>query len=123
MAIRVLVVDDDPTIRSLLDAVLADEGHEVRAAVNGADALEVLRSYPAEVILLDIDMPVMDGITFAQRYREECAACDPAPIIVITAGGNAAARARQLAAAGFVGKPFDLDELSRSVASVYPPSV
>jgi DNA-binding response OmpR family regulator len=62
-------------------------------------------------------MPVMDGITFVQRYRAGCAEDDQVPIIVITAGGNAAARARQLSAAGFVGKPFDLDELSRSVVA------
>ena len=120
MATRVLVVDDDTAIRSLLDAVLTDEGHQVRTAVNGAAALDALRTYPADVILLDVDMPVMDGITFAERYRESCPAAEEAPIIVITAGGDAPARARQLAAADFAGKPFDLDELSRAVARLAP---
>jgi CheY-like chemotaxis protein len=118
VATRVLVVDDDRAIRSLLQAALTDEGHEVRAAVNGAEALCVLRTYPAEVILLDVEMPVMDGVTFAERYRQTCSAHDEAPIIVITAGGDAPARARQLAAAAFADKPFDLGELSRSVARV-----
>ena len=89
MAARVLVVDDDPAIRSLLDALLTDEGHEVRTAANGAAALEVLRTYTAQVILLDIDMPVMDGTAFAQRYREECAPCDQVPIIVISTSSAA----------------------------------
>ena len=120
MATRVLVVADDPHIHSLLHAVLTDDGYDVRTAANGAQALEVLAAFPAQVILLDIDMPVMDGVAFAQRYREVCPDRDQAPIIVVTAGGDAAARARQLAAAGFAGKPFDLDELSRSVARVVP---
>ena len=120
MATRVLVVDDDPAIRSLLQAALTDEGHEVRTAVNGAAALDVLRTYSADVILLDVNMPVMDGFTFAERYRESCPATDEAPIIVITAGGDAPARARQMAAADFAGKPFDLAELSRAVARVAP---
>ena len=120
MASRVLVVDDDPSIRSLLGDLLSDDGHKVATAADGAEALEALHAFSADVILLDINMPVMDGITFVQRYRAGCAADDQVPIIVITAGGDAAARARQLAAAGFVGKPFDLDELSRAVAGVAP---
>jgi CheY-like chemotaxis protein len=118
MASRVLVVDDDRAIRSLLRDLLVDDGHEVATAADGAEALDALRAFRADVILLDINMPVMDGITFVQRYRAGCAADDQVPIIVITAGGNAAARTRQLAAAGFVGKPFDLDEVSRAVAGV-----
>ena len=117
MATRVLVVDDDRHIRDLLRELLAEDGYEVAAASNGAEALELLAVFAAQVILLDIDMPVMDGVTFAQRYRAAFSEDAQAPIIVITAGGNAPARARQLQAAGFVGKPFDLDELSRSIAA------
>jgi CheY-like chemotaxis protein len=117
MSARVLVVDDDRSIRLLLNDLLTDEGYEVAAASNGVEALEALKRFAADVILLDIDMPVMNGITFAQRYRAELPEGARVPIIVITAGGDAAARARQLRAAGFVAKPFDFDELSRSVAA------
>jgi Response regulator receiver domain/Histidine kinase-, DNA gyrase B-, and HSP90-like ATPase len=60
----VLVVDDDVEIRSVMWALLTDEGYHVRTAVNGRDALAILSSWCPDVILLDMMMPTMDGPTF-----------------------------------------------------------
>ena len=69
LVIRLLVVDDDPTIREMLEMLLDSEGYQVATASNGADALDVLSDIHPDVILLDMKMPVMDGWEFMDRYR------------------------------------------------------
>jgi CheY-like chemotaxis protein len=109
---RVLVVDDDPSIRELLSAALQDDGYEVVPATNGQDALEVCEHWRPDVIVLDLMMPVMDGWTFAARLRER----DDIPIVVISAANDLERHARNVGAAFVVGKPFDLDQLLPKVA-------
>ena len=118
MAVRVLVVDDEPPIRDLMRMVLEEEGYEVRTATNGAEALAQAATFEPDVILLDMSMPVMDGRAFVEAYRRRGAPPPLAPIIVVTAAGDAAERAAQLRAAGFIAKPFDIDQLARRVAEV-----
>ena len=109
----VLVVDDDPGLRDLINWGLSDLGYRVATAENGAAALEAIRQDPPCIILLDMRMPVMDGWSFARQYR---ALPGPhAPIVVITAARDAAVWAGQVSAAGYLGKPFELDELIRTV--------
>ncbi|HPL27936.1 MAG TPA: response regulator, partial [Anaerolineae bacterium] len=60
---HILVVDDDATIRELIELALTDEGYEIIAARNGAEALAVVGAAPVDLILLDIRMPIMDGWT------------------------------------------------------------
>lgn len=64
-----LIVDDEPTIRGLLQDVLQDAGFDVGGASNGLATLEVLADWPPDVILLDLMMPVMDGFAFARACR------------------------------------------------------
>ena len=111
---RVLVVDDDESIRDLVEMALSAEGHQVMTAPDGAAALEAIAVSPPDVILLDMKMPVMDGWAFARAYRE--APGPHAPIVVVTAAQDAASRAAEVAADGHLPKPFDLDELFRVVA-------
>jgi len=106
---RVLVVDDDTSIRSFVEMALDGEGYAVSTATNGAQALEVTGELQPDLILLDMRMPVMDGWTFARAYRQQ--AGPHAPIVVITAATDAGERAAEIQADGFLGKPFDLDEL------------
>jgi two-component system, chemotaxis family, chemotaxis protein CheY len=105
----ILVVDDDPSIRSFVELALGGEGYRVLTAANGARALDVAGQRAPDLILLDMRMPIMDGWAFAQAYRGQDG--PHAPIVVITAATDAGGRAAEIQADGFLGKPFDLDEL------------
>jgi CheY-like chemotaxis protein len=112
----VLVVDDDPDILEAICDILEGERYRVERARNGAEALERLtREWPT-LILLDLMMPVMDGLAFAQalRLRGPDAAI---PIVVISADGDPR-KAALVGARGFLAKPFDVDALLAEVASV-----
>ncbi|MFL5308395.1 MAG: response regulator [Polyangia bacterium] len=105
----ILVVDDDVEIRESLSDLLSDEGHRVRAAANGKEALELLRQIPAPcMILLDLMMPVMNGWQFVTE-----AAGDPAlsaiPVWIITAAGDG--HPPPPGVSGVLRKPFRLREL------------
>jgi two-component system chemotaxis response regulator CheY len=104
---RVLVVDDDPDIRELLVSVLSDDGYEAESARNGRDALEVLDRWPADLIVLDLMMPVMDGWTFARRMKEKWAI----PFVVLSAATDVERHAQEIGAADVIPKPFDLERL------------
>lgn len=110
---RVLVVDDDWAIRRLVVQILADEGFEPVAHENGAVALDYLAAGgEADLILLDMRMPIMDGWEFASEMQRRQI---DVPILVMTAASNARAWAREIAAQGYVPKPFDIDELVSAV--------
>lgn len=117
---KVLVVDDDETISEFVVWILSDEGHDVVTASNGEIALHRLESFDPNVILLDMRMPVMDGWHFAEAYRD--GRPSPAPIVVLTAAQDAALRAADIRADGFLGKPFDLDELLATIRRFDPDS-
>src|SRR5579871_6175764 len=111
---RILVVEDEAEIRDFVAMVLDSEGYRVTTAANGAVALDQLGREPYDLILLDMRMPVMDGWSFATAYRGRKG--PHAPIVVLTAARDAAERAAQIRAEGYLGKPFDLDELLSMVA-------
>jgi CheY-like chemotaxis protein len=116
----VLVVDDDAEVRGLLAAALAAEGYEVVTAPHGAAALARLGAgAPPAAIVLDLEMPVLDGWAFAARYRARPGR--HAPLLIVSAAPGAAAAAARLGAAAWVGKPFDLEELLAHVARLARP--
>ena len=106
------MVDDDPDIRELLVSVLTDDGYAVAAAGDGREALATLERWPADVVVLDLMMPVMDGWTFAERMREKWAI----PIIVISAATDLLRHAGRVGAAEIVPKPFDIESLLPRIA-------
>ena len=108
-ASRVLVVDDDESIRQIVRLCLGDEGYEVFEAANGLDALALLPDCRPDLILLDLRMPVMDGWEFARRYR--LSPGPHVPIVAFIAALNAELEAADLEAASILAKPFDLEEL------------
>lgn len=110
---RILVVDDNLAIRELVSDVLSWAGHETATASDGVDALEVVRRWSPDVIVLDSMMPRMDGQQFARTYRRLPG--PHAPIIALTAAHDGPSRAAEMEAAGFVGKPFNPDDLLRLV--------
>ena len=106
----VLIVDDEPSIRDLVAEYLEFEGIPFIVASNGAEALEMVSRHPTtSLILLDMRMPIMDGWAFARAYRKSVA--NPAPIVTLTAAQDAASWAREIQAADYLPKPFDIDDL------------
>jgi CheY-like chemotaxis protein len=113
----ILVVDDEPDLLELVRMVLKGDGHEVIVAANGREALTIVDEHTPNLILLDMRMPVMNGWEFAAELKTRQA---PVPsIVVMTAAEDAAARASEIGAAGFIGKPFNirvlLDEVRRQL--------
>jgi two-component system chemotaxis response regulator CheY len=112
----VLVVDDDPDILDAICDILGGEGYRVARARHGGEALERVDELRPDLILLDLMMPVMDGLTFAHTLRER--RLEPEiPIVVISADGNPQ-KAASVGARGFLAKPFDIDALLGYVESV-----
>lgn len=112
----VVVVDDTDEIRALIAETLTEEGYSVVLAANGAEALTIVESTEPALILLDLNMPVLDGWGFAQTLAERALNI---PIVILTAAGNAARHAKDLGAVGYIGKPFALDDLLSTVKRVF----
>ena len=112
---RILVVDDNVDVAELTGELLSQIGHEVRIAHDGAAALAQLSSFDAEVVLLDLGLPVMDGYELAGRIR---ASTTSHPFLVAVTGERDHAR---IAGAGFdahLVKPVSIDNLLRVVDGV-----
>ena len=112
---HLLIVDDDPAIRRILRLVLEDEGYQVETAANSTDALSKLQTVQPDLMLVDIEMPGLDGLELLDRVAQLPQA---PPSIVVSASVESRGRAREAGAADFVGKPFDVDGLLSTVASV-----
>lgn len=109
----ILIVDDDRSIREIISLALSHEGYEVLEAEHGAAALALVDEREPDVILLDMQMPIMDGWDFSRVYHQKPG--PKAPIIVMTASCRITDIRAQIAADGFLGKPFELDELIETV--------
>jgi DNA-binding response OmpR family regulator len=115
---RILVVDDEPNIRVVLRAALEMAGYMVELACNGAKALELVDAGGIDLVVLDLNMPVLDGMTVLQRLADRT---PPRPrVIVLTAHGSipAAVKAVRLGASDFLQKPVLPEDFLLSVASV-----
>ena len=115
---RILVVDDNTTILTLIREMLLRDRHEVLTARNGSEALEVLSSRDVDVIFLDFNMGDMDGAKVLQLYR--FGRLKTAPTFFLTADATAATAARlgSAGAAGVLHKPVTADDLRRAIAQV-----
>jgi CheY-like chemotaxis protein len=100
--------------------ILGDAGYDVAAAGDGLQALARIEKRMPGVILLDMRMPVMNGWEFAREYRARFARA--APIVVVTAAEDARARAQEIGADAWLEKPFDLDDVVRTVARFLGPA-
>ena len=107
---NVLVVEDDPDVRTALTRALSFEGYEVAIAEDGGRALEAVRQNPPDVIVLDVMMPFVDGLETCRRLR---ARGDETPILMLTALGDVSDRVDGLDAGAddYLAKPFSLEEL------------
>jgi len=105
---QVLVADDEPAIVEMIRDILEDYGFNVVTAANGSEALRLIEQAEPEVVLLDMNMPVLDGEGFIAAVRERGLRI---PIVVMTAGSSAKRWAAQLGADAYLSKPFELSNL------------
>ncbi len=107
---QVLLAEDDRAVRDSVARALSLEGYSVRAVSNGALALDALRDQPADLVLLDVSMPMVDGLTVCRVLRSEK---NRVPILMLTARTQTSDRVAGLDAGAddYLPKPFDLDEL------------
>lgn len=114
----VLVVEDHPTMRGALRAILEGEGYHVREAVDGRAALELVATDPPDLVVLDLNIPVVSGEDVLRALHADPTTAD-LPVVVVTAEGEEGrASALRAGAAGYVTKPFApaalLGELSQA---------
>src|SRR5262249_1309646 len=114
---RIMVIDDSGLSRGRTSKILQDAGHETVCAENGAVGLDLLGQATPDCIVLDMLMPVMDGLEFLRRLR---GAGSTIPVLVQSADIQTGTRAlcEQLGISGFLNKPSKADELCRRVAEI-----
>ncbi|WP_460718205.1 response regulator transcription factor [Nocardia heshunensis] len=107
---KVLVVEDDPNVRSTLEQLLRFEGYRVSVACDGREALDLLETDRPDLAVVDVVMPRLDGLSLCRTLRRRG---DRLPILVLTARGQAGDRVAGLDAGAddYLGKPFDTEEL------------
>ena len=114
---KILVVDDAEFLRVRISKMLSGDGHEIVEAENGLRALELYKSAKPDLVLMDITMPEMDGLTALKEIRK----FDPkAKVIMLTALGQESVvlEAIKSGARDFVVKPFDRDRVMNAVAKL-----
>lgn len=115
---NILLVDDEWLVLESVKIMLEDKGHRVATARNGVEALDLLRAQPIELLVTDIVMPEMDGLSLLARVRES----HPGVRALVISGGGRKAAEAYLAEAERIGadvvlpKPFKIDELAAAVA-------
>ena len=121
MARTALIVDDSATMQEMLAHTLTKGGFAVTKSGNGKDALGRMKGARFDLIITDLNMPVMDGITFIQNVRQ-----DPSfkftPVLMLTTEGSEARKqqGRAAGATGWLTKPFDPEKLMAVVKKVLP---
>jgi DNA-binding response OmpR family regulator len=120
---KILVVDDDPDIVRLLKYFLEAKGRQVQTASTGAEALELFKKEPPDLVILDVVMPGMDGWAVLQKIRES----SQVPVLMLTGKDAPTDKAKGLlsGADDYIAKPFDLAELEARIVAVmrrYKPS-
>jgi two-component system chemotaxis response regulator CheY len=115
----ILAVDDSPSMREMLAAVLRDSGYQVVEAEDGVKALEAAKTHAIDVVLTDQNMPNMDGLSLVKNLRSLPAYKDT-PIMMLTTESSAEMKqkGRDAGATGWMVKPFDPDKLVRMLKSL-----
>jgi DNA-binding response OmpR family regulator len=111
---KILVVDDEPEVRKLMEHFLTDRGYQVRLAANGREGLAAIDSFAPDVVLLDMHMPEMDGL---ETLKELAVRAPGLPVIMVTVNEDVQTTSQllQLGASDYVPKPFNLDYLEQAI--------
>ena len=107
---RILVVDDDPNSRDILKRLLTLSGYEVETVISGKEAVKRLKRSKFNLVLTDLDMPDMDGITLLSHVKSQY---PDIPVIMVTgrASGESRNEALEVGADGLLSKPYTEDQL------------
>jgi two-component system chemotaxis response regulator CheY len=117
--LKVLTIDDSRTMRDMLKAALVPNGFDVWQASDGLEGLELMRRKAFDVVITDINMPVMDGLTFLSRVRS-CEDYIGLPVLVLTTENTQEKKeaGKKVGATGWIVKPFEPDALIRAIRRV-----
>jgi two-component system, chemotaxis family, chemotaxis protein CheY len=119
MARLILTVDDSPSIRLMMKLTLAAEGYEVMQATDGLEALEFARHHNADLVLTDINMPHMDGLTLIRELRLLPAyKCVPMLVLTTESAQDRKLLGKEAGATGWLVKPFNNQQLLATIARV-----
>jgi two-component system, cell cycle response regulator DivK len=110
--LTIMVVEDYDDTRYLLKRVLEKKGYQVLEAINGQEAIEIAQREPPDLILMDLDLPILDGIGATQYLRQQ-SATKRVPIVAVTAYPMSYTRVKAFAKGcdDYLSKPIDFDEL------------
>jgi two-component system, chemotaxis family, chemotaxis protein CheY len=116
---KILSVDDSPVMRQMVKATLLDAGHEVSQAPNGQEGLKIAASQPFDMVITDVNMPIMDGLTLIRNLRQ-LPAYASVPMIALTTEATADVKrtGRDAGATAWVVKPFSPQRLIDAVAQL-----
>ena len=109
--LKILIVDDEPALVKVFGIKLRVSGYEVITALNGQEALDLIKSANPDIVLLDVIMPGMDGFEVLRKLR----VFSKLPVIVFSARPEYSHQAMNLGANSFLAKPFDIDELIKRI--------
>jgi two-component system cell cycle response regulator DivK len=117
--VRILYIEDDPSNRLLVRRILEAEGYSIMEATDGLAGLEMAAQMQPDLILLDINLPEMDGYDLASRFRE-MPELNQVPIMALTANVMKGDRERTLEAGcdGYIQKPIDVDRLPKQIEEI-----
>ncbi len=113
MATKVLIADDEQDIKDVMQMYLEGQGYEVETAYDGLDTLDMVNTWQPQIVLLDIMMPVMDGISVCKKIKSD-AATKGIKVVMVSAASKREkeGEAYQAGADGYVLKPFDPADLA-----------
>lgn len=116
---KILLVEDNPVNRRLAEFLLRSQGYQVRTATNAREAFDHIKTERPDLILMDVQLPGMDGLEATKKIKEEPATCD-IPVVAVTSYAMKGDREKALAAgcSGYITKPIDKDTFVQEVATV-----
>ena len=116
---KILAVDDSRTIREMVSAILTEMGHEVLLAGDGTEAMNIARDTPVDLVLTDINMPNMNGISLVYKLRRLDSYKDT-PILMLTTetADFKKEKSKNMGANGWIQKPFDAGRLEKAITAM-----
>ena len=123
-SLSIVVADDNAINRMVLSRLLEEDGHKVIAMANGREVLDYLPNHPVNLIMMDLQMPVMDGVTAVRKIRAMGGSRSTVPVIAVTANVVHEEPSELIASGmtGFLSKPFRREELREALQKAVSPN-